>query len=83
MIAILKNKFPLEQISFKGKNNPNSKKVICDDIVFGCIRDCADYYGINYGTLKDWLQNRYNMKRKEFKEMGLAYYIEEDIEKSA
>jgi len=79
---MVENTISLKQISFKGKNNPNSKKVICDNQIFGCIKDCADYYGLNYSTLKDWLQNKYNMK-KEFKDLGLAYYIEETVEKSA
>ncbi len=65
------------QISTKGGRNPRAKKVICDGKIFGCIKDCADYYNINHGTMRGWLNGNSNM-RKEFIKLGLKYYIEEN-----
>ena len=56
-----------------GKNN-NARKVICDGKVFDCIKECAEYYGINYGTFRGYLCN-YMPKR--FRELGLSYFDEE------
>lgn len=55
---------------YKGGNNHYAKKVICDGKVFDCLKDCADYYNINYGTFRGYLSN-YMPKR--FRELGLSY----------
>ncbi len=63
----------------------NNKKVICDNKVFNSIKECADYYNIKANNITRWLNGTRTM-RKEFKDMCLAYYIEEEnenIEKSA
>lgn len=56
----------------KGRNNPNSKRVVCEDIEFDCVKDCAEYYGINYGTMYSWLQGKCRT-RKDFIDKGLKY----------
>ncbi len=66
------------QKGYKGKNNPTSKKVICDEIIYNCIRECAEHYGVGRRLLNDWLLNPHRMPQ-EFKDIGLDYYIEEDI----
>jgi group I intron endonuclease len=54
----------------RGKHN-FAKKVLCDDILFECIRDCADYYGVNPDTMSQWLC-KHKMPKK-FLEMKLHY----------
>lgn len=58
---------------YKGAQSSSARKVICDGMVFGCIKDCAEYYGINYGTFRRYLTG-YMPKR--FKQLGLAYFAE-------
>lgn len=69
------------QKGYKGKNNPTSKRVICDEVIYDCIRECAEHYGIGRRLLNDWLLKPHRMPQ-EFRDMGLDYYIEKDIEKS-
>lgn len=38
----------------KGRN-AYAKPVVCDGITFDCIKSCAEYYGINYNTMRCWL----------------------------
>lgn len=59
----------------KGGKNPRARKVICEGIVFNCIKDCAEHYGINRKTMTDWLLGRHSMKQ-EFIEKELSYYEE-------
>lgn len=71
-----------EQFSARMKaNNPNkgqfqrgknayAKKVICDGVIFDCLKDCAEFYGINYGTFRNYLCRA---MPKRFEELGLAY----------
>ena len=53
-------------------NNVNAKIVICDGKEFKCIRDCAEYYNINYSTFKSWL-NGSNQMNSNFKKLNLRY----------
>ena len=52
-------------------NNSAARKVICEGKVFDCIKDCAEYYGIGYGTLRGYLVGHMSEK---FKALGLAYF---------
>lgn len=61
----------------RGKH-PNAKKVICENKVFDCARDCAEYYNKNYGTVLCWL-NHDNPMPEEWYLKGLRYE-DEDIE---
>lgn len=63
------------QKGLKGENNPISKKVICDGIIFMCIRECAEFYGIQKRLLNDWLLHQHRMPQK-YKDAGLSYYNE-------
>lgn len=56
----------------KGKNNHNSKKVKCGDMIFECALDCAKYYQIKKNTMYAWLSGVNNMPQK-FKELNLSY----------
>jgi hypothetical protein len=48
------------KVSHKGKNNPNSKKVICKNTgtVWGSVRECSDDSGIPYQQLSLMLRGR-------------------------
>lgn len=36
-------------------DNSYSRKVACGNCVFDCIKDCAEYYGVCYSTMRGWL----------------------------
>lgn len=55
-----------------GASNNNARKVICEDKLFGCIKECAEYYDVNYGTLRGYLSDD-NRMPKRFKDLGLRY----------
>ena len=61
---------------FSGKNNPCSKKVYCDGIIFGCVKECANFYKITYSSFKEYI--RTNCIPLEFQEKGLRYASPED-----
>lgn len=44
----------------KGRNNPNAKKVLDkqENVIYPCAKDASKQLGINYSTLKAWLQGR-------------------------
>ena len=63
------------------ENNPNkgqftrgrngaARKVICDGVIYDCIKDCAEHYNINYGTFRGYLST---YMPKKFKALGLGY----------
>lgn len=56
----------------KGGRNGRARKIICDNTPFNCIKDCAEFYDINYSTMKSWLQNK-RITPKRFADMGLRY----------
>ena len=53
-----------------GGKHHKAEKVICDNMVFECIKDCADYYDINYNNMRNWL-NGYRNTPKDFLNKGL------------
>ncbi len=55
-----------------GSNNPRAKKVIDTEtgIVYGCIKEAAEYLCINSGTLRSYLNPNNNNKNKT----NLKYY---------
>lgn len=55
-----------------GAKNPNSKKVMCENHLFNSVSECAEFYGINYHTLKNWLDGKRTM-RKDFVDKNLQY----------
>ena len=58
--------------SLRGKNHPRSKKVICDNKIFACTRECAEYFKINKNTMTSWIRGLKAMPQK-FIDMGLRY----------
>ena len=58
--------------SQKGSGNSAARKVICDNKIYGCILECADYYGIGYSRMKAWLRGQ-NAMPQEWIDKGLKY----------
>lgn len=52
-----------------------SKRVICEEIVFKSITECANHYNINPHTMRDWLSGSRKM-RNDFYEKGLRFLDE-------
>lgn len=60
----------------KQRGNHNlAKPVLCDDMVFDCIRDCADYYNIDSRLMSKWLQE--HKVPQKFLELNLHYVGDE------
>lgn len=57
---------------FSGGNNPRAKKVICDNIVFNCIKDCSEYYNESYDSMSKWLNKKVKMPKYWFNK-GLRF----------
>ena len=70
-----KNFRQTEEGSTKGGKNPKAKKVVCEGVVYDCIKDCAEAYGVTYGSMKAWLQGKCRMKQ-EFIDKGLSFLEE-------
>ncbi len=64
------------KISMKLKNI-KGKAVVCNNIIFNSINQCAKYFNINKGIINRWLNGTCKTPQ-EFKDMGLRYYIEEN-----
>ena len=62
----------------KGKNNPKAKKVYCDKMIFGCIKECALYFNIASTTMTGWLQGRHRMPL-DFQQLGLRIATKDDL----
>lgn len=59
-------------IKFSYGNNPRAKKVICENKIFSCIKECAEYYGVSRKTMSSWLNGTRKMPQ-QFKEKGLKF----------
>lgn len=64
--------------AYAGGKNPFARKVICDKIIFDCVKDCAEYYGYRRRTMSAWLEGRNKMPDK-FVKLGLKYFSDEDV----
>lgn len=62
--------------SVAGKNNPRARKVICEGVVYDCIKNCGEKYGINGCSLSGYLNNCIPMPPK-WKARGLSFYDED------
>lgn len=61
-----------DKLKGKGGRLSRSKKVVCDNIIFDCVTDCANKYGIKACTMMSWLRGDRPM-RKDFVKRGLSY----------
>lgn len=55
----------------RGKNSV-ARKVSCNGIIFDCIKDCAEYFKVSYGTLRGYLCDE-KRKPQRFIDMNLSY----------
>lgn len=60
-------------LSQKGGKSVRAKKVVCDNIVFDCMTDCANHYNVPKETLVSWLKGKHGAPQK-FIDMDLRYY---------
>ena len=51
-------------------SNAYAKSVWCDGVLFDCIKTCAEYYGVAYGTMRYWLSGEGHIPE---------YFIEHDL----
>ena len=72
--------FGKENVEYEPQSDvsPKAKKVICDDVVFDSIVSCSDTYGVHKDTLRQWI-NGTNKMPKEFADLGLRYFDNDDI----
>ena len=59
-----------------GKNHMKSKKVFFKGMIFDCIKQCSDYMGVNYRTVKSWL-HKDCLPPKNIVDLGLGILGEE------
>lgn len=64
--------------NFKDGNHPQARKVICNRILFKCIKDCANYYEVDRRKMNSWLLGQAKMPQK-YIDMNLHYATEEEI----
>lgn len=57
----------------KGRNHPNAKPVICNNVIYDTLTECATTYEIPIATMNGWLKGR-NKMPAHFVDMWLAYY---------
>lgn len=68
--------------SYKGKmdygGNIKAKAVICENVVYECVKLCAEKYSINDKTMRNWLLGKCRMPDK-FVKYGLEYVNKQDL----
>ena len=57
---------------YKGEKHPLAKQVICNNKLFGCVKDCAEYYNVSYNAMLNWLNKKNNIP-KYFYDLNLRY----------
>ena len=62
----------------KGGKHNRARKVYCNGMIFGCIKECAEHYRINKNTMGNWLTGHNKMPQR-FVDLGLRYATEEDL----
>lgn len=56
-----------------------AKSVICEGEIYLSVKNCAIFYGVNAGTMRNWLNGCKRLPQL-WKERGLAYYKGSDGE---
>ena len=59
-------------------NINNGNFVHCDNLIFKSVKNCANYYGLNKGTMHAWLKGR-NKMPLNFQKLNLRYATNEDL----
>lgn len=80
MAEARKNYIPSEETKeifskmYSGGGNPTAKKVICDGIIYDCIKDFANTTEYAYTTVLGWLNPKSNKKPpQKYIDLGLKY----------
>ena len=68
---MLSEENPSKKNPKSGSDNSHSKAVVCNGKLFHTIKDCANYYGVNYKTMRVWLCT--NKIPKYFEKYNLHY----------
>lgn len=55
--------------------HPRAKKVVCNGVVYGCVKECAEAYNENPITMRAWLNGQNPMPQK-WVDLGLMIYKE-------
>ena len=56
-------------------------KVFCDGMVFDCIKDCSEYYNVDYLSMVSWMNGKAIIPEK-FIKLGLSKMNEENVYKT-
>lgn len=59
-------------IVLEGELSPVAKRVVCDGIEYISIKQCAEFYGVYPGNMRQWLRGERKMPQK-FVSLGLSY----------
>lgn len=62
----------------KGKDHPNSKMVLCKNILFDSVTACAIHNGVSVGTINSYLTGNKKMSQK-YIDLGLRYATQREI----
>ena len=63
----------LQRLHNRSKTNGIAKAVVCCGLIFDTIKDCSEYFHVNYRNMNRWLLGTRPIP-KEFKAKGLHYY---------
>lgn len=58
--------------TYRGKDNPKSRKVYCDGMVFFSAGECADYYGMCISTITGYCNGNKKVPQR-WKDMDIHY----------
>lgn len=58
--------------TYKGKDSPRSKKILCEGVVFYCARECAEHYGVTVATITGYCNGIKKVPQK-WKDRGIHY----------
>lgn len=53
-------------------NNPNSKKIICDNVIYNSVLEFSEKYNLNYNNVLRWL-NKIRYMPKKYIDLGLRF----------
>lgn len=62
----------------KRGNSPRARAVICDEVEYQCVNDCADAYNVNFHTMFNWLTGEKRMPSR-FVNFGLRFVGDERV----
>ena len=64
--------------SLIGGKNPRANKVMCENLIFSCVKECAEFYKISATAMTQWLNGKVGMPQN-FIDLGLQYLEKDTI----